>query len=136
MGLELEHDILNWVGEEIFKTSNYGQKTPIVPVKVLMMRLALNNREAGEDLSQSLELSLNTFDRANLFRVLRQLEKRGHVLFVDMRGNELPDAQKQALNAPDAADKILGFVTLTQNGENEIKRLKNLQAQTSEEVES
>lgn len=124
MNPDLESQLLTWIGEELAQTLEAKKALSPVPVKLLMMRLAIATRNNGEDLTKSVELSLNTFDRATLFRVLRQLHRKNLIEIVDLRGRKLPENDLQTFYAANASDKILGFVSLTEPGALEYKRLK------------
>lgn len=127
MNFDLDSSLLTWMAEDF--------KGNPVPIKCLIVRMAIIHKESDEDLTQSTEISLNAFDRANLYRVLRNLERKGLVVFVNANGMALSEPERQSITSPDAADKVLGFVKLTDAGHVELKKVKRFQHPTDEEKE-
>lgn len=114
-----DFELLTWIYEEQTKNST-------VPVQLLLLRMAVKTREQdGDLLTMSTELSLDTFDRANLYRLLRELNRRGMVLFVDKKGEASHSAEEQARRFGQLSnEKAAAFVRLTEVG---LQQALNLQ---------
>lgn len=122
MTISLESHILLWIEEELATED----AAAVLPVQLLMLRMVLLSREADEQLTQSVELSLSAFDRATLYRLLRQLERRRFIQFVDAQGS--PMALDESLSDPEASVSARepASVSLSATGRGEVLRLKRL----------
>jgi hypothetical protein len=124
MTLSLETEILCWIGEENQGTFG-GPVMPVVPIQLLIIRLALSHKE-GDGLTKSTELSLSTFDRANLYRVLRTLHRKQLIEFVHIDGSSLDMSEMQHMAEQVDQEQALGNIRLTDRGKTEITRLSRL----------
>lgn len=127
MVADLESELLFWIDEESREGHAAGSPAAVA-VKLLVLRLAVLNRADSGDLTQSVEISLGAFERADLFRVLRQLARRELIDFVDASGEPLEGEALQEMFSADAADKLSGFVALSAGGRAELKRLAKVRA--------
>ena len=91
-----------------------------------MMRVALSQRRDINALTKSTEISLNAFDRASLYRILRQLLKRNFIEFVNREGELLSDEDLKNLQTNIQEEKELGYVRITDNGKSEIERISRI----------
>jgi|GEM_PF-6541851 len=120
--INLESQLLIWLSEESDQRLK-DQGPEAVAVRLLVLRLALHNRAADHDLTHSVELSLGAFERAEVYRYLRQLARRELIQFVDSQGQALRGQALQEMLSPEAPDKLAGFVALTPPGRLEAERL-------------
>lgn len=117
--MNLERELLEWIDQEADSLSFTGRR-PVASVHLIIIRLALRNQlEIEGDMTRSVELSLKAYERANLFRTLRQFERRGLIEFVDSRGKRL---QMKHAEAPGIGvdDWEIGYVALTERGTQEV----------------
>lgn len=124
MNKGLETEILEWIDEE---GGNDGHQLTTVPVQLLIVRLAVANR-GDEQLTQSTELSLDTFERADLYRILRQLVRKEFLQFVRQDGSTLDEEEGRDLQTKLEEDRALGYVTLTKKGRLELQRIQRVAA--------
>ena len=128
MAIKLDADLLTWIEEESNQVS-----TPYaapVPVQLLVMRLALALRPDHEDLSRSIELALKTYEKAELLRVLRQLERKNWINFVNSKGTTIIMTDEQFnLGRGASAGINPTFVAITDKGVTQLQRMK-LSAET------
>jgi len=121
MSAKLETDLLTWIDEE----SNKGRGQTPVPVQLLIIRLALSMRPDDEDLSRSIELALKTYEKAELLRVLRQLERKEWINFVDPKGTTIVLTDEQFnLGHGRPSDHEPTYVAITDKGDAQVKRIK------------
>jgi hypothetical protein len=125
----LESALLAWIHEES-EHESINNETPRISIKLLLLRLALENRDRPETVTHSIEVSLQAFERANLFRSLMQLSKRGFVSFIGSGGKPLSLEAIQELYAEFLAGKAMGEVALSPMGAQEIERKRKLEAKT------
>ena len=124
---ELETDLLHWIQEET-ETAVKSNTRTAASVKLLMLRLAVQMREGRDDsLTLSTEISLQAFDRANLFRTLMQLSKRGFVEFLGAGTKVLSPEEVNDMYAKFLAGSVLGEVRLSNMGNQEIERLRKFE---------
>ncbi|MBX7143652.1 MAG: hypothetical protein K1X79_04305 [Oligoflexia bacterium] len=123
---EFENELLRWVAEET-EHAAANIHSALVSIKLLLIRLALKQREGEADLTLSTELSLRTFDRSNVFRALMQLQKRGFISFIGSGSKDLSVAEAQELYNRFMAGNTLGEVRLTEMGAQEIERQTRLE---------
>lgn len=126
----IETELLRWIGEEALQGSKEGALN-VVPLRMLVMRLALLNNIPSDGLSKSTELALNEFEQVELIRLLRQLSKKNLINFTAHEGAKLNDEQSKDLGRSVFAGGIMGSITLTQLGQTEVKRLLGSQKQAS-----
>jgi hypothetical protein len=124
MALALDSEIMLWIGEE-HRGCSGGSRMPVVPVQLLIIRLVLSHRDSGS-LTKSTELSISAFDRANLYRVLRVLHRKGLIEFVDLDGVELKTEELNQMIEQVDQERALGHITLTERGNLELSRLRRL----------
>lgn len=79
--MNFDYELLDWIQDETDSRKAASQGT-LVPVHVLLVRMSLRSKANSLDLTQSVELSLKTYDRATVFRTLKQLESRGLIQIV------------------------------------------------------
>ena len=125
----LENALLAWIHEES-EHGSLNNETPRISIKLLLLRLALENRDRAETVTHSIEVSLQAFERANLFRSLMQLSKRGFVSFIGSAGAPLSLEATQELYAEFLAGKAIGEVALNPKGAQEIERKRKLESTT------
>lgn len=118
-------DILRWVGEEAEEAGARGDKK-LASIQLLTIRLALRHREDPEDLTKSLELSMDRFDRENLHRLLRDLHRKGWIEFAKADGTAFEEEEAWALAEDVKSERPLGFVRLTPAGAREVGRLQKV----------
>lgn len=121
-----ESEILKWLEEEATSLSTAEEQVVSVPIQLIMMRVALSQKRDINALTKSTEISLSAFDRASLYRVLRQLLRRGLIEFVNREGSALSDAELKQLQTNIQEEKELGYVQLTPSGRSELERLSRL----------
>ena len=114
MGTYTEQDILEWVYEESKTDSGGSGRTP---VQLLIVRISIDHKKSSKSLTESVELSLDEFDRMNLYRILRHLNHKRLVDLVDSLGVPLSQEQiEQGLED----HTFLGCVTLTEKGKEDV----------------
>lgn len=118
---DFENQLLRWVAEEA-EQATANIHSSLVSIKLLLLRLAISEREKDVDLTLSTELSLRTFDRSNVFRALMHLQKKGFISFVGTGGKALNQQEAQDLYNRFMAGTTLGEVSLTSLGAQEIER--------------
>ncbi len=125
--MNLTEELLSWIGEEHFNRVSAGQETAI-PVHVLLLRMSLRAREdEGEDLSESVELSLRTFDRASVYRTLKQLEDRDLIRPVTPTAKPAHTGALSSKLAPKPTEnKGPEYVAITEHGLLELQRMELL----------
>ena len=112
---EFESNVLQWIEEQV-AVNPTGSATSIAVVQLLMMRMALESRATDENLTKSTEISLKAFERANLHRTVRTLERKRFIDFADSKGNPLSQAEQQAIQStlPTRSEPL--YVALTERG--------------------
>ncbi len=83
--LNLASKLLVWIEEEV-KARSSQSKRASVPIRLLILKLALREREESPDLTQSTELALETYQRLSLFAALKQLENSGQIEVISSSG--------------------------------------------------
>ena len=87
--MELKQQLLEWIREDSSTLEGEG-RSPIVPIHLLLVKAALLRRQGDASASESVELSLQIFERAAVGRHLRDLLQERHIAFVDADGEKLP----------------------------------------------
>jgi hypothetical protein len=133
-----ESDILLWVesdGDGVASSNSnvlntqQGQHTSETqvfgtPLKLIYLRAALANAKASE-LSKSIELALQGFDRARIDRLIQNLNERG-LIQVIQRHSQSTVCEEDLSKVASPTDLLL---KLTDSGKEEVKRLKDLAGQ-------
>jgi hypothetical protein len=118
----VETELLKWIGEEgLFNKPEKGE--PVIPIRLLVMRLALLNNIPNDGLSKSTEMSLSSFEQIELLRLLRQLSRKNFITFFRTDGSELSEQEEKNLTSKAVMGAALGNIGLTSTGMAEVKRI-------------
>jgi hypothetical protein len=122
---DFESDLLTWIEEQV-NSNLSGTAKQVATVKLLSMRMAIEGRSGDENLTKSTEISLKAFERANLYRTIRALERKRFIDFVDAEGKPLAGEALQAVQSSSPSRSEPSFLALTVRGREELARLKRL----------
>lgn len=118
----VETELLKWIGEEGL-LNRPSEGVPVIPIRLLVMRLALLNNIPNDGLSKSTELSLSSFEQVELLRLLRQLSRKNFITFFRADGSTLSEEEERGLTTKAVNGGILGNIGITQRGMVEVKRI-------------
>ena len=79
--INFEDELLLWIAADVEARSR-SREILAVPIQLLMTRLAVRNQNQSSEMTQSTVLSLQSFDRATLFRSLKLLHSKEFILTV------------------------------------------------------
>lgn len=120
MSADLDSKILGWIYEEAPR-----EGAEPVPMQLLMVRMAmLKQNDDHNNLTRSVELSLNEFDRASFYRSLRALLRKGFIRLINQDGSLPKETDVIEMSQRLEDSKLLGFIALTDPGRHEIYRIR------------
>jgi hypothetical protein len=122
----LDQKLLYWIENECSENTGLSEQRGI-SIKLLLLRLALEKRGDTKELTHSVEISLQSFERADLFRGLIQLSKKGLIQFVGTSGKMMSLPEIKDLYGRFLAGSDYGAVEITPKGEQEVLRQRCLQ---------
>jgi hypothetical protein len=109
--VDIADQLLEWIEEETDRLAQDG-KGSAVPIHILLVKMALLKKASDQDMTASTQLSLQIFDRAAIYRGLRDLHTDGILVFVDEQGEEL-EVSDEAIASAASGDKTpVKFVRL------------------------
>ena len=115
MQAEFEAQLLSWLSEEIDGMRKINGSC-VFSIKLLMLRLALSMRSNETSITESTEISLQSYDRSNIFRNLAQLNKKGFVSFIGPNDTFLNLNEVQSLYSKFVSGKEIGEVLISGKG--------------------
>jgi len=88
----------------------------MVPIHLLLVKQALAGRGEAADLTASTKLSLELYERAAVYRALRELYTQGFLEFVGSEGKAVVPSEKEIAQAGAGERVSFQVVRLTRNG--------------------
>ncbi len=107
--MTFETQVIQWLGEEVLGI-DAGDSSPVINLQQIVNRLPEYRREADPNLTDSMILSFETFDRASVYRTIRMLQMRGFVQLVE--------------EWDESEGRVVEYVALSPAGIGELTRLK------------
>lgn len=121
--LNLTSKLLVWIQEELKARANQSNRAS-VPVRLLILKLALREREEQLNVTQSTELALETYQRLSLFTALKQLENSGQIEVVSSSGKYMRIADSMLGPEKRITNEFASlYATLTKKGRLEAERV-------------
>jgi hypothetical protein len=110
----MRENLLQWIREN-------GGADGVVPIHMLLVRQAMYARGEGVDLTASTKLSLEVFERAAVYRALKELFSLGLIEFLDTSGQPVVPTEKEISEAAAGQARSARFQTvrLTKKGRGE-----------------
>lgn len=111
--MDMKSRLLQWVNEDA-KTLIEERRAPAVPIHLLLVKVALLRKSESEAQfpSASTELSLQIFERSQVFRFLRDLVAEGSLQFVDHNGEPLTIDPREMNDFSEGDAGRIKFVTI------------------------
>lgn len=129
--LNLTSKLLVWIQEELKARSSHSQRAS-VPVRLLMLKLAMGESEQPIDVTQSTELALQTYQRLSLFTALKQLENSGQIEVISSSGKYTRVADSMSGGEKRITNEFATlYTTLTKKGQLEAQRAARMISNSS-----
>ena len=109
--MDLRSQLLEWITSDSEELRQRG-KPPCIPIHLLLVKLALARKAETGDSSASTELSLQVFERSQLFRTVRDLVQQGSLRFVDATGETLSVSERDLQLFSNGEPSTIKFVAL------------------------
>jgi hypothetical protein len=113
--MDLQSEILTWILEETLLQQEAG-KSGAVSIHYLLVKTALSRRSDGDDLTASVELSLQVYDRVAIYRSLREAYKNGLIQFVDENAQPMKVDDRLLAQFASGEKSDIRYVALTAQG--------------------